>query len=389
MQFIREWQKSETSMAALCRAFGISRQTGYKWVRRYFEFEEEGDPALLQDRSRRPLTSPTAVDEAVVDLIIRARKARPHWGPRKLHAWLGERYTMPAASTIGEILKRHGLVKRRRRRVHTPPYTKPFAQCSAPNSVWCVDFKGHFKTRDGVRCYPLTIMDAFSRFLIRCEGVLDPDAENVLPIFESAFREFGLPAAIRSDNGPPFASTGAGGLTSLSVWWLKLGIAHERIAPGKPQQNGRHERMHRTLKQETAMPPRADLRAQQRAFDLFRRVYNEERPHEALDQRAPTTEYAPSTRQFFDPSRASFRKIDIEQVLVDRDGFIRWGRAKILIARALADELVDFYPAGDRQWEVRFGQVPLGIIDETRIAKGLIRPKQRKRPQEVSTMSPV
>jgi transposase InsO family protein len=296
---------------------------------------------------------------------------------------------MPAASTIGDILKRHGLIKQRRRRVHTPPYTKPFAQCSAPNSVWCVDFKGHFKTQDGVRCYPLTIMDAYSRFLIRCEGVLDPDTENVRPIFESAFREFGMPAAVRSDNGPPFASSGAGGLTALSVWWLKLGIAHERIAPGKPQQNGRHERMHRTLKQETATPPHANLRSQQRAFDRFVRLYNEERPHEALDQRAPATEYAPSTRHFVEPSRASFNTPETEQVLVDRDGFVRRGRAKIFIARALADELVDFHPAGDCQWEVRFGSVPLGIIDETRFAKGLIRPKQRKRPREVSIMSPV
>jgi hypothetical protein len=232
-------------------------------------------------------------------------------------------------------------------------------------------------------------MDAYSRFLIRCEGVLDPDAENVRPIFESAFREFGVPAAIRSDNGPPFASNGAGGLTTLSVWWLKLGIAHERIAPGKPQQNGRHERMHRTLKQETATPPHANLRAQQRAFDLFVRIYNEERPHEALDQRAPATEYAPSTRHFVEPSRAAFNALETEQALVDREGCVRWGRGKIFIARALADELVDFHAAGDRQWEVRFGAVPLGIIDETRFAKGLIRPKQRKRPREVSTMSPV
>lgn len=191
MQFVIEWQRNDATMASLCRAFGVSRQTGYEWVNRYFEFDEAGDRELLEDRSRRPLHSPTAVDEAVVDLVIRARKARPHWGPRKLRVWLSEQYEMPAASTIGEILKRHGLVKKRRRRVHTPPYTKPFAQCAAPNAVWCVDFKGHFKTLDGVRCYPLTIMDAYSRFLIRCEGVLEPDGEKVRPIFESTVCVYG------------------------------------------------------------------------------------------------------------------------------------------------------------------------------------------------------
>ena len=301
VQFVSEWRKGEASMAALCRAFGIGRPTGYKWVERYFEDGDEGDVRALEDRPRRPLESPHAVDADRADARVRARKLHPHWGPRKLRVWLSRewpRVLWPAPSTIGEILKRHGLVPPRRRRRRTPPSTQPFAACAEPNAVWCVDFKGQFRLCSRELCYPLTMSDAFSRFLLRCEGIQVPDTLRARPIFESAFREFGLPKAIRSDNGAPFASTAVGGLTPLSVWWIKLGIFPERIDPGKPQQNGRHERMHRTLKQETASPPKETFRAQQRAFDLFRRRYNEERPHEALGQVPPATRYEPSARPY-------------------------------------------------------------------------------------------
>jgi hypothetical protein len=230
-----------------------------------------------------------------------------------------------------------------------------------------VDFKGHFRTQDGSKCYPLTIIDAHSRFLIRCEVVNAPDGREVQRIFDSAFSQFGLPAAIRSDNGPPFASVGAGGLTKLSVWWLRLGIRVERIEPGKPQQNGRQERFHRTLKAETAKPPRATLSAQQRAFDLFRRQYNEERPHEALGQRPPSSAFALSPRHY--PCPLLRFQLDApwnQAARVDRDGFLRWGGKPLFISTALAHEDVELrYDPTLEQWHLVFGPLSIGWIRES------------------------
>ncbi len=304
VKFVLEWEKrwdkgkGLLNFAELCREFGISRQVGYGWIRRY----REGDVHALEDRSRRPKTMPTKVGDELEELIVAARKTHPTWGPKKLRAWLMHhrpQLVLPAQSTIGEILRRRGLShSRRRRRRASKGLMQPFAKVTGPNARWCVDFKEHFRTLDGRKCYPLTIIDAFSRFFLRCEGVEDPDGREVERIFDGAFQEFGLPAAIRSDNGPPFASVGAGGLTKLSVWWLRLGIRVERIEPGKPQQNGRLERLHRTLKAETTKPPRQHLRAQQRAFDVFRAQYNEERPHEALAQQTPASCFALSPRRY-------------------------------------------------------------------------------------------
>jgi putative transposase len=383
-QFVMECKKGEETMASLCRAFGISRQTGYKWLNRYEQYGPEGgDPEHLKDKSRRPRSHPNEAGSAVVEVLVRARKKHPTWGPRTLKVWLEKQLEsgvkLPAPSTIGEVLKRHGLTRRRKRRRHTPPYTKPFAACTAPNQLWCVDFKGWFRTKDAIKCYPLTITDAFSRVIIRCEGVLDPDGKEVREIFESAFKEFGLPDAIRSDNGPPFASTGVGGLTELSIWWIHLGILHERITPGKPQQNGRHERMHLTLKQDTASPPERTIDVQQRVFDRWRRLFNDERPHQALDMKTPSSLYVPSARLYSDRLTVLEPNWDAEQSLVDKTGHARWGRGKIFIGTALKHELVDFRPAGRRQWEISFGPVVLGLFDETRWKKGLIRPKTRKR----------
>jgi len=383
-QFVMECKKGEESMASLCRTFGISRQTGYKWLERYYQFGHEGaDPAHLVDESRRPHSHPNAVGSSIVEVLVWARKKHPNWGPRTLKAWLHKRLKrgvkLPAPSTIGEVLRRHGLTRKRKRRRHTPPYTQPFGACTAPNQLWCVDFKGWFRTQDGRKCYPLTITDAFSRFVIRCEGVYDPDGKEVREIFESAFTEYGLPDAIRSDNGPPFASTGAGGLTKLSIWWIHLGIRHERIEPGKPQQNGRHERMHLTLKQDTASPPDRSLELQQRRFDRWRRLFNDERPHQALDMKTPASLYAPSARQYSDrlPSVLE-REWDAEQRAVDSTGHVSWGRGKVFIGTTLHRELVSFRPAGRRQWQITFGPVVLGIFDEMRPRKGLIRPRTRR-----------
>jgi len=386
IKFVLEWerqwsqQEGNVNLAALCRVFEISRETGYYWLRRYRDADHSVE--AVEGRSKRPLTSPTKVSPEIEDLVIRARKKFPNWGPRKLHRWLSERkpeLSLPAVSTIGNVLKRHGLSRRRKRRDRSaPPRTQPFASCDRPNALWCVDFKGHFRTTDGDRIYPLTITDACTRFLIRCEGMRQPRGPEVQAVFESAFEEYGVPEVIRSDNGPPFASTGAGGLTDLSVWWIKHGIRLERIDPGKPQQNGRHERMHLTLKQETAMPPRSSFITQQRAFDHFRQIFNHERPHEALGMETPASLYEASERKLVYVSRLK-PSHDAEARLVDGVGRIKWGRNKVFISRALRSEYVELHPAGLRLWELRYGSVVLGMLDDSRLSRGLIRPKKQKR----------
>src|SRR5262245_42662527 len=246
--FINMVNESDETFAALCERFGISRKTGYKWVARY----EALGPAGLAERRPIAHTFPHRMPDDVLDKVIELRKEHPKWGPKKLRARLGALGVpmVPAASTIGDALKKHGLIRPRRRRVHPPMYPLPLVPTAHPNDTWCTDFKGHFALGDKTRCHPLTISDQVTRYLLKCEGVTNPDTRTVRPHFERAFREFGLPTRIRSDNGAPFASLGAGGLSELSVWWIQLGIVPERIEPGHPEQNGRHERMHRTLKDE-------------------------------------------------------------------------------------------------------------------------------------------
>jgi len=410
VKFVLEWEKrwndgeGRLNFSELCREFGISRQVGYEWVRRFRD--ARFDVQAVKERSRRPRSSPTKVSDDVEEWLVAARKARPTWGPKKLRAWLAERYPklaeLPAQSTIGEVLRRRGLtVSRRRKRLRaTQATTQPFAEITGPNATWCVDFKGHFRTQDGRVCYPLTIIDAHSRFLIRCEGVEEPNGRAVQRIFDSAFTEFGLPAAIRSDNGPPFASVGAGGLTELSVWWLRLGIRVERIEPGKPQQNGRQERFHRTLKAETITPPRADIRAQQRVFDFFRRRYNEERPHEALGQKPPATCFALSARRYPCPLVRLASDAPWDHVMrVDKDGFIRWHEHRLFISRALAHEDITItYDEPGEAWLVTFGPLCVGALDETptptfrptkgRMTDQMDRERESERPRKVSGMSP-
>ena len=255
-EFIDRWSGKQETIKDLCEWFGISRKTGYKWIHRY----DEGGREALADRSRAPHHHPQQIETKRAAAIIGARQQHPSWGARKLLNLLEEQkpsQNWPAASSIGELLKREGLIVARRKRQRTPPYTQPLAHAQAPNQVWCADFKGWFRCQDGERCDPLTITDAYSRYLLRCRVVGKTDGIHVRGIFEAVFRECGLPEAIRTDNGAPFASPAPGGLSRLSMWWLKLGIRHERIEPGCPEQNGRHERMHRTLKAETANPPAA------------------------------------------------------------------------------------------------------------------------------------
>ena len=378
-KFVLEWhrrwkqQQGSVNVSELSRMFGVTRPCAYRWISR---FRDGGfKVAALTERSRRPRHSPTAISERMQDNLVAARKLHPTWGPRKLRAWLVDRSPQtqfPAASTIGDVLARRGLVTARKRRQRKrPPLTQPFAEATAPNSVWCIDFKGHFRTGDGEVCYPLTVTDAFSRFIIRCEVVDDPNGPCVQAVLDSAFREFGLPAAIRSDNGPPFASRGAGGLTSLAVWLVRLGIRLERIQPGKPQQNGRHERMHLTLKRDTASPPAGSRRAQQRRFDRWRHEFNHERPHEALDNKPPATRFAPSALRYPRPPIRFDISFLSRQLRVERDGTVRIDRQRVFISTALHGEDIELLPETDRRWRVLFGPIVLGTLDAEDLARGL------------------
>jgi transposase InsO family protein len=369
---IGEYLKGEQSMTDLCLEFNVSRKTGYKWLARY---NDEG-PSGLVDRSRAPLTHPHRVEQVVVEALLQARRSHPHWGARKILAWLEQKQpelTLPVASTVGAMFATYGLARSRQARRRTPPYTDPFADADGPNRVWCADFKGDFKTGDRKRCYPLTLTDAFSRMLLRCTALGSTKTVRVQPIFENAFREFGLPERIRTDNGTPFASRGAGGLSKLSVWWVKLGIKHERIQPGHPEQNGRHERMHRTLKQETLRPPATTMRTQQTRFDRFIAEYNKERPHEALGNATPSTLYVPSPRSY--PSRLPSLHYPSQFLTrkVAASGRIRWKTALVTIGHALEGELIGIEP-GDGIHNVFFADVRLGFIDDVRPDLGLIRP---------------
>ncbi len=389
MRFIIDHRSGTMSMTALCRVYGIARSTAYKWLAR---FEERRRFADLADRSRRPHSSPLTVAADIEARLVAARRRHPLWGPRKLRSWLvrqDRRFKWPAPSTIGEVLRRHKLINKRRLRPRMPPRTQPFAQCLAPNDVWCVDFKGHFRTGDGCYCYPLTVMDAYSRYLLGCTAMDSPDLCSVHTAFESLFRRYGLPAAIRSDNGLPFVAAQApAGLSRLSAWWVKLGIRLERIDPGKPYQNGRHERMHLTLKLETASPPASNMQSQQRAFDRFRRIYNHERPHEALDQHPPASKYEASTRSL--PARLlHFAPPFAELRLVERDGKISWGKGRLFISNSLAGEVIALERIADRYWEVTFGPITLGFLDLEQRSYGLMRPKSDRRSPTLSAMSPV
>ena len=388
--FILEWRSGTLSKTALCQLFGISRQTGYKWARR-FKATRQWD--ALEERSRRPHRSPNATPPRLVKLIVSQRKQFKSWGPvpilhRLRTLWPKEKW--PSASTIGAILKRHGLVRPRRKRLRVAPSSRPFAACREPNDLWCVDFKGQFPMGDGRLCYPLTVMDGASRYLLACVAFHEPTLDNVRAVFEELFRTHGLPKAIRSDNGEPVASTGAGGFSRLSVWWTRLGIRAERIEPGKPQQNGRHERMHLTLKQETCTPPRRSLGWQQRAFDRFRRAYNEVRPHQALDLQTPASLYIASPRRMPDPLPPIYYPFaDVHRV--GRDGTIQWRKRRVFIATTLVGELVGVHQLDSRYVQVVFARTPIGILDTQQPERGLIRPKidRRRRSTEVSAMSPV
>jgi transposase InsO family protein len=362
MRFVTAIEAGEESMAGLCRRFDVSRKTGYKWLARYRADGLDG----LGDRSRAPHEHPQAVSLAIAERCLAVRYAHPTWGPVKVRAWLERRelaVTWPAASTIGELFDREGLTVKRKLRRRATPSSAPFAACGAANDVWCIDFKGWFLTGDGTRCAPLTLGDAHSRYLLRCKVLRRDDTEHVWPVLDAAFREYGLPVRLRSDNGPPFASTGAGGLSRLAVKVIKVGVLPERIEPGKPQQNGRLERFHLTLLRDTASPPARSLRQQLDRFRAFQHIYNEERPHAALGNDTPAEHYAPSPRRWDGVLREPTYPDDYKVRRVRPNGTIRRKGVEVYITQALAGETVGLAEREDGGWLVCFGPIELGVID--------------------------
>lgn len=364
-EFILGYESGDYSIAELARRHGISRKTAHKWLERYQQQSWDG----LEEKSRAPHHHPNALDQAMEAKVLELKARWPSWGAPKLRYKLlkivGEELC-PAESSIGRILARHGLSAKRSRRRTLKATGTTLGEYTAANAIWCADFKGVFAMGNGRPCTPLTISDGFSRYLLRCQGLSKgTDGWIVKPIFEAAFREYGMPQAIRTDNGTPFASVGFCGLTKLSVWWLRLGIRLERSRPGCPQDNGRHERMHRTLKQATAAPPRANLRMQQQAFDTFRREYNEERPHEALKGGVPADHYECSTRPYperLPEGREYPKEWQVRQVRPN--GQLKWKGRDVMMTRALSGEPIGLEPTDEGLWNVYFNHLFLGEFDE-------------------------
>jgi putative transposase len=361
--FVSSCLHDEASMSVLCLRHGISRKTGYKWLGRYGALGAAG----LVDRCSAPLTPRCQLDASVIDPVLALRRQRPSWGPRKLRARLlmdQPDIAWPAASTIGDLLRRAGLVVARRRRPQEPSTRGPMVEPAQANDSWSADFKGWFRTGDGVRCEPLTVTDNFSRYLLVSQAVPRPTFAEIKPLFIMAFRQHGLPVALRTDNGSPFASrNGLGGLSQFSVWLLKLGIWPDRIAPGRPDQNGRHERMHRTLAAEPATPRSPDVASQQIRLDAWREDYNRQRPHEALGQRCPSSFYQPSARCYPETLAGWTYPADHHVRRVNAHGYVKWQDRMLYLSEALIGEEIAISPRDDDDWTVRFRSFDLAVLE--------------------------
>ena len=363
VQFIGEYQTELWSMTELAEQYGISRKTAYKWVTRY----ERGGAAALLDQSRRPWTQPSATDPRLIAALLAVRRRHPRWGAKKLLAVVKRqdaRAAWPSRSTVCDVLRRHALVVPRPRRRPMPHGGHALAPITAPNETWTTDFKGEFRTGDRRYCYPLTLRDGFSRYVLRCDALLSRSYALTRARFERAFADYGLPVRIRSDNGGPFAGPGLGRLSRLNVWWIRLGIVPERIGLGRPEQNGSHEQFHRVLKADTTRPPAATARAQQRRFGAFYREYNEVRPHESLDDQPPATRYTASPRPL--PTRLAPLEYPghMEVRRVSSAGCISWHGIPIFLTEVLEGEDVGFEEVADGYWTLSFATVRLGRFDE-------------------------
>jgi len=363
MRFIGDYTQEYFDFTELCSRYGISRKTGYKWVDRYEEFGPHG----LYDRSRRPHLSPNQTSQEITQKILEIREKRIYWGGKKILKRLSKHFpqeSLPVASTIARILDKNNCITKERRRPRRSHPGKPYSVPQESNELWAADFKGQFKTLDGRYCYPLTVSDTYSRYFLGCHAMLAPRMVESRAFFTRLFQERGLPKRIRTDNGLPFASTALGRLSQLSVWWIRLGIIPELIELGHPEQNGRHERIHRTLKQETTFPPEKNLKAQQERFDQFLMEYNEERPHESLDMETPDSVYQPS----FVPMPDKLPPIEypphFQTRLVSNNGGIRWHHIRLPVSHVLIKEYIGFDPIDDGIWDVFFGPVWIGRFNE-------------------------
>ena len=366
VECLGDWLSGEYTKMQLSRIYGVSRPTIDKWIARY---EHEG-PAGLAERSRGRHTQAHAVSPELAQRIVEAKEQRQHWGPKKLMDRLRRlepEVAWPADSTAGEILKRAGWVRPRRRRRRVAPREGALAHCQHCHQVWSTDFKGDYRLGNGQRCYPLTISDNHNRYLLACRALARPTGAAVQPWFEWVFREHGLPERIRSDNGAPFASLALGGLSALAAWWVRLGIRPERITPGTPSENGRHERMHRTLKADAIEPPCFDLQAQQQRFDRFVEEYNHERSHESLKRRTPGENYVASPRPYPDKIPPVTYDTGTSVRRVRHNGEIKWNGHLVYVSGVLASEPVGLEPIETGLWEVRYSFHRLGILDERRM----------------------
>ena len=365
LRFVRDFESGHWSMTELCERYGVTRPTGYKWVARH---RAGGDGGLVE-RSRAPHTCPHRTSDDVEALVVDVRR-QDGWGAKKLLQVLRTRHPAlpwPARSTVNEVLDRHQLLRKNRRRRKWAHPGAAALETDHPNQVWPADFKGQFKTGDGQYCYPLTVTDHFSRALLVCRGLRSVKTALAQPVFRALFREIGLPDAIRTDNGAPFASTGIHGLSPLNVWWMQLGIVHQRIPPSSPQENGQHERMHRELKRETTRPPSSTLRGQQRRFEAFRARYNDERPHEGIGDRTPSSLWTPPARAYPDRISPPGDPGYMEVRRISTAGTFRLHSQQPFLSQTLKGEDIGLEEVGDGIWNIVYYRTLLGKIDERRL----------------------
>ncbi|NVZ23882.1 integrase core domain-containing protein [Pseudomonas costantinii] len=364
VMFIADYLSERLNFSQLCAAHSISRKTGYKWVARYNADSVNGLKECSRKRHSQSQAVPFAVKEAILELRARGPTTA---GPKKIQMALIERFPdqpPPSKTTIYNVLKKAGLVTPRPLRQRVAVYPKPLQKADNPNQLWSADYKGQYLTGDGAWCYPLTVMDHASRFLLACESMPSTTFQEAKAAFERLFKTYGMPERIRTDNGVPFASSGRAGLSQLSIWWARLGIIHERIQPGRPEQNGRHERMHRTLKSTLPRPPEVDWGAQQRHFDLFIQHYNHERVHEALGQKTPGSCYTNSQRMYPEQLPKMRYPTHVEAYRVDSNGVVYRGRLRIYVGNVLKHEIVGLESISEGVWDIVFGPIVLGRIDE-------------------------